>query len=264
MTIIDHEHVDLETPGGTMRAHIFRPAAPGKYPAISLFSEIFQVTGPIRRIAALLAGNGFIVAAPEIFHEFEAPGTVLGYDSASADRGNSYKLKKSLGAFDDDIRVVREFLKSHPNSTGKLGSMGVCIGGHLSFRSCFSPETLAGVCIYATDIHKIESHRRGLGVGMADDSLERARRGDLQAEVLMIWGRHDPHIPFEARMQIRAALEEGGANHQTFEVDGAHAFLRDEGPRYNPALAHQCHGLVIELFKRKLGEGDLAAEPAKR
>jgi len=42
-------------------------------------------------------------------------------------------------------------------------------------------------------------------------------------------------------------------------VNGAHAFLRDEGPRYNPALARQCYGLAIELFQRKLGEGDLPA-----
>jgi carboxymethylenebutenolidase len=94
---------------------------------------------------------------------------------------------------------------------------------------------------------------------MADDTLERARRGDVKAELLMVWGRQDPHVPFEGRMQIRRALEEGGANHQTFEVNGAHAFLRDEGPRYNPALARQCYGLAIELFQRKLGEGDLPA-----
>jgi carboxymethylenebutenolidase len=257
MTIIDHEFVDLDTPGGPMRTHIFRPAADGKYPAISLFSEIFQVTGPIRRTAALLAGNGFIVGAPEIFHEYEPAGTVLGYDSAGADRGNWCKQDKSLDAYDADLAVLREFLKTHPKSTGRLGSMGICIGGHLSFRNCFSPDILAGVCCYATDIHKLETHRRGLGSGMADDSLERARRGDIAGELLMIWGRQDPHIPFEARMQIRAALEEGGVNHQTFEVNGAHAFLRDEGPRYNPAVAQQCHGLIIELFKRKLGDGDL-------
>ena len=259
MTIIDHEFADLTTPGGKMRAHIFRPAAPGKYPAISLFSEIFQVTGPIRRTAALLAGNGFVVAATEIFHEYEPAGTVLGYDSAGADRGNWCKQDKSIASYDADLVAIREFLKTHPNSTGKLGSMGICIGGHLSFRNCFSPEILAGVCCYATDIHKIESHKRGLGAGMADDTLERARRGDIKGEMLMVWGRQDPHVPFEGRMQIRTALEQGGINHQTLEVNGAHAFLRDEGPRYNPAVAQQCYGLILELFKRKLGDGDIAS-----
>jgi carboxymethylenebutenolidase len=261
MTIFDHESVDLQTPSGVMRTHVFRPTAPGKYPGITLFSEIFQVTGPIRRTAALLAGNGFVVAAPEIFHEFESPGTVLGYDSAGADRGNWCKVNKPLSQYDGDQTVLREWLKAHPACTGKLGSMGICIGGHLSFRNAMSPDIHAAVCFYATDIHKLESHPRGLGTGMKDDSLERARRGDVKAELLMIWGRQDPHVPFEGRQQIRVALEEGGANYQAFEVNGAHAFLRDEGPRYNPVLAQQCYGLVIELMKRKLGEGDLPAAP---
>jgi carboxymethylenebutenolidase len=43
-------------------------------------------------------------------------------------------------------------------------------------------------------------------------------------------------------------------------VNGAHAFMRDEGPRYDPALAYQCYGLVFELFHRRLGYGDLAAD----
>ena len=258
MTILDHEFVDVPTPSGAMRTHIFRPTAPGKYPGLTLFSEIFQATGPIRRTAALLAGHGFIVAVPEIFHEFEPAGTVIGYDSAGADRGNWCKVNKPLAAFDDDQTALRNWLKTHPVCTGKLGSMGICIGGHLSFRNAMSPDILAAVCFYATDIHKLESHVRGLGVGMADDSLERARRGDIKAELLMIWGRQDPHVPFEGRQQIRVALEEGGAWYQGLEVNGAHAFLRDEGPRYNPVLAQQCYGLALELFKRKLGDGDLA------
>src|SRR4029079_16017700 len=56
---IKEETVELQTPAGPMRTYIFRPAAEGKYPGLVLFSEIFQVTGPIRRTAALLAGHGF-------------------------------------------------------------------------------------------------------------------------------------------------------------------------------------------------------------
>ena len=261
MTILDHEHVDLQTPSGPMRTHIFRPAAAGKYPAISLFSEIFQVTGPIRRTAAMLAGNGFVVAAPEIFHEYEQAGTVIGYDSAGADRGNWCKTDKSLTSYDNDLATLREYLKTHPASTGVLGSMGICIGGHLSFRNAFSPDVKAAVCVYATDIHKLESHKRGLGQGMADDSLERARKGDVKAELLMVWGRQDPHVPFEARQQIRVALEEGNAWYQGLEYNGAHAFIRDEGPRYNPVLASFVYTHALELFKRKLGEGDQPSLP---
>jgi len=70
MILKDDDFVDLPTPNGPMRTYVFRPAAEGRYPGLVLFSEIFQVTGPIRRTAALLAGSGFVVAVPEIYHEF--------------------------------------------------------------------------------------------------------------------------------------------------------------------------------------------------
>ena len=259
MTIVDHEFADLPTPSGPMRTFVFRPAAPGRYPGLVLFSEIFQATGPIRRTAALLAGHGFIVAVPEIFHEFEPAGTALAYDSAGADRGNWCKVNKPVAAYDEDARAVITFLASHPQCTGRLGSIGICIGGHLNFRCAMEPDILAAVSFYPTDIHKLESHPRGLGTGMADDSLARARRGDIKGEILMIFGRQDPHVPFEARNQVREALESSNTNYQWLEFNGAHAFLRDEGPRYNPALAQLCYAHVLELFKRKLAEGDVAA-----
>src|SRR3954471_4296276 len=124
MTIIDQEYADLPTPSGAMRTFVFRPAAPGRYPGLVLFSEIFQATGPIRRTAALLAGHGFVVAVPEIFHEYEPLGKVLGYDSAGADRGNWCKVNKPVAQFDADQAAVREYLQAHAACTGQLGSVG--------------------------------------------------------------------------------------------------------------------------------------------
>jgi carboxymethylenebutenolidase len=255
MNITDHEFADLATPSGPMRTHVFRPTAAGKYPGILLYSEIFQVTGPIRRTAALIAGHGFIVAAPEIYHEYEAPGTVLAYDSAGADRGNELKTTKPLENYDHDARAALEYLKTHPSSTGKLGAMGICIGGHLAFRAAMNPGVLATTCFYATDIHK-----RGLGKGMNDNTLDRIP--EIKGEMLMIWGRQDPHVPLEGRVKIHAALEAAGTFFQWHEFNAAHAFIRDEGPRYNPVCAQQCYGLALEMFKRRLGEGDVMAERA--
>ena len=252
MTITDKEHIDLPTPNGPMRTYIFRPTAAGKYPGLVLFSEIFQVTGPIRRTAALLAGHGFVVAVPEIYHEFLPAGTVLAYDQAGADKGNELKTTKELSSYDDDARAALAFLKSHPACTGKLGSIGICIGGHLSFRTAMNPDVLAAVCFYATDIHK-----HGLGKGMKDNSLDRIP--ELKAEMLMIWGRQDPHVPREGRAVVYNALADAGTNFTWHEFNGQHAFLRDEGSRYDPALALKSYGLALELFKRKLGEGDLPA-----
>jgi len=255
MIIKDSEFVDLSTPTGIMRTHLFRPVASGKYPGVILFSEIFQVTSPIRRTAALLAGNGFVVAVPEIFHELESsPGCVLAYDQAGADRGNSHKTTKELASYDSDARAVLDHLKSHPACTGKLGSVGICIGGHLSFRCAMNPDVLAGVCFYPTDIHK-----RGLGKGMHDNSLDRIK--EIKGELLMIFGRQDPHVPREGRAIVYNALADAGTTFTWHEFNGQHAFLRDEGPRYDPVLAATGYAMTIELLKRKLGEGDLPVVP---
>jgi carboxymethylenebutenolidase len=251
MIIRNKEFVDLPTPTGPMRTEIVRPVAPGKYPGLVLFSEIFQITGPIRRTAALLAGHGFMVAVPEIFHELDPAGTVLAYDQAGADRGNEHKVGKPISAYDADARAALDFLHGHVNCTGRLGAVGICMGGHLAFRAAMNPAVLAAACFYATDIHS-----RSLGQGKNDNSLERV--GEIQGELLHIWGRQDPHIPLEGRNLIKARLEAAGTRFTWHEFNGAHAFLRDEGPRYDPALALQCWGLVLELFHRRLGWGDLA------
>jgi carboxymethylenebutenolidase len=249
MLIKDNEVADISTPTGDMRAHIFRPAAPGQYPGILMFSEIFQITAPIRRTAAVLAGHGFIVACPEIYHELEDAGTVLAYDENGTARGNAHKTTKEVSAYDSDARAVLDFLKSRDDCTGRLGAMGVCIGGHLAFRAAMNPDVLATTCFYATDIHK-----KSLGLGKNDNSLARAH--EIKGELLHIWGRQDPHVPLEGRNLVKARLEEVGANYTWHEFNAQHAFMRDEGPRYDPAVALQSWGLLLELFHRRLGWGD--------
>ena len=248
MILRSDEFVELSTPTGPMRTHIFRPVASGRYPGIVLYSEIFQVTAPIRRTAALLAGHGYVVAVPEIWHEFEPAGAVLAYDQAGADRGNALKLEKELRGIDGDARAAVDFLKQHASCTGKIGVLGICVGGHLSFRNAATcPEVRAAACFYATDIHK-----GALGKG-GDDTISRASA--VRGELLMIWGRQDPHVPRDGRRRIYEALADSGAEFTWHEFNGQHAFLRDEGHRYDPELALQCQQLVLELFHRRLGEG---------
>lgn len=248
MTIKDDVVVDLATATGPMRTHMFRPAEEGQYPGIVLFSEIFQVTGPIRRTAALLAGHGYVVAAPEIYHELEAVGTVLPYDQAGSDRGNLDKYEKELSSYDADARAALDHLKSRLDCNGRLGVLGICLGGHLAFRAAFQADVRAAVCFYATDLHS-----GTLGKGKKDNSLSRA--SEIGGELLHIWGRQDPHVPLEGRNLIKARLEDAGVSFQWHELNGAHAFLRDEGYRYDPALARQCYGLALELFHRRLAIG---------
>ncbi len=245
MTLREPETVDLSTATGAMRTHIFRPAEEQRYPGVLFYSEIFQVTAPIRRVAALIAGHGYIVAVPEIYHEFEKPGTAFAYDQAGVDRGNALKKEKELRGFDGDSQAVVAYLQRHPGCTGRLGAAGICIGGHLSFRAAVKHhEILACACFYGTDLHTGSLSKSG------DDTL--AQAGGIKAEMLMVWGRQDPHIPPEGRQKIHDVLREKEVNFTWHEFNAAHAFLRDEGLRYDPELALHCYGLLLELFHRRL------------
>jgi len=206
------------------------------------------MTGPIRRFATFLAGHGYLVAVPEVYHELEPAGTVLAYDQAGSDKGNYDKYTKELAAYDDDSRSLLRHMATMPECNGRLGVVGICLGGHLAFRAAINPEVRAAVCFYATDIHS-----GTLGAGKKDDSL--ARASDIKGELLHIWGRQDPHVPVEGRRQILARLDEVGANYQWIEVNGAHAFMRDEGYRYDPELELQLKSMMLSVLHRKLALG---------
>ncbi len=247
MTLQD-EVLDLPTPTGPMRTYVYRPRE-GRtrlhYPGLVFYSEIFQQTPPIRRLAEQFAGQGFVVMVPEVYHLHEPPGTVLGYDDAGKEKGNGYKALTPLGSFDDDARVVLAALRGHPSCNGRLGAAGVCLGGHLAFRAALNPVVRACACFYPTDLHT-----GTLGTGGDADSLRRA--GDVKGELMMVWGRQDPHIPFEGRRMILESLHNAGVWFTWHEFNGEHAFLRDEGPRFYPAAARMALGLAFDLFHRVL------------
>jgi carboxymethylenebutenolidase len=250
MIVNSDEIAMISTPEGPMRTVVFKPVAPGKYPGILLYSEIFQITGPIRRLATRFASAGYIVAVPEIYHEFEPAGTVFAYDNVGLERGNALKTIKELDSYDADARAAFAFLKTHQSCTGIVGTAGFCIGGHLAFRAAMNPECRAAACFYPTDIHK-----KALGKGMNDNTLDRIP--EIKGEVLLIFGRQDPHIPTDGRMKIFAALEAAGTLFQFHEFNAQHAFLRDEGPRWDPAAGQLAFDTALELFHRRLGQGDL-------
>lgn len=246
MSTLTEGITDLPTLRGPMRVHTFTPTGGGKRPAVIFFSEIFQVTGPIRRAAAAIAGEGHLVAVPEVYHEFEPPGSVLAYDQAGSDRGNELKFTKELASYDEDVDVLVRWLQSHPACSGRIASHGVCLGGHLSLRAGFHAGVSAISAFYPTDVHSST-----LGAGKSDDTLKRLP--DMEAEMLFVWGRQDPHIPLEGRHRIHAALEQGRRSFEWHEFNAAHAFLRDEGPRYNPALARVSMALLFRFLAEHLG-----------
>jgi len=246
--LIQEDFVDLKTAQGVMRTFIFRPVAVGEFPGIVLFAEIYQMTGPIARTARLIASQGYVVAVPEIYHDFEPPGSPFAYNTADTEKGNRYKIEKTIASYDADARACIEHLMTRADCNGRLGCVGICLGGHLCIRCAMNPEILAGVSFYATDVHS-----RTLGQGKQDNTLDRL--SEIKAEMLMIWGKQDPHIPLAGRQRIYNTLNEVGVNFTWHEFNAQHAFMRDEGHRYNPALAEICHALLFELFSRTLQLG---------
>ena len=255
LIIHSHETLDVPVPApdgsaGLMRLHLFRPVAAGTYPGILFFSEIYQVTAPIRRLATLIAGHGYLVAVPEVYHEHEPPGTVLAYDAAGTERGNALKFAKPIAAHDADARAGLAALAAHPACNTRLATLGVCLGGHLALRAALDPRVAAAACFYPTDVHSGTLGKASRPEGEGDGTL--ARLAELKAQTLFVFGRQDPHVPFAGRELLRARLEAVGATYEWHEVNAAHAFLRDEGPRYDPELFGQCVGWMLGLFARVL------------
>jgi len=129
MIIKDGEYADIPTPTGPMRLHLFRPAAAGRYPGILLYSEIYQITGPIRRMAAFLAGQGYLVAAPEVYHEFEKLDAVLAYDAAGTDRGDELKFTKEVRSPAAGSRKIR----SSPDSLVERDGFETSVPGERAY-----------------------------------------------------------------------------------------------------------------------------------
>ncbi|KAF2230330.1 alpha/beta-hydrolase [Viridothelium virens] len=250
--LIKESHQDVSTEaGGDMRIFLFHPTIDGypqaKFPAVVVFSEIYQVTGPVARFCRQIASHGFICAAPSSYHEFTGP-EPLDYDGPGTDKGNEWKITKKLSAYDEDATLSVDFLVSLPTCNGRVGATGMCLGGHLAYRCALDKRVSATVCYFATDLH---GHT--LGEGKSDDSLNRAK--DIKGELVMIFGKRDTHVPPEGRDLIRKTLHEAGVTFSFFEVAWAqHAFIRDElsKGRYDPAIAGICFEMLLELFNRTL------------
>jgi len=79
-----------------------------------------------------------------------------------------------------------------------------------------------------------------------------ARAGEIRGELLLVFGRQDPHVSAEGRRRIYEMLNQAGTCFTWHEFNAAHAFLRDEDERYNPAAARLGLALAADLFGRCL------------
>src|SRR4051795_12590373 len=151
--VVARTYADVPVDGRAMRTFVAAPRAGGPHPGIVFYSDIFQLTESTLRWCVRLAGYGFVVAAPEIYHRLEPHGTVLGFDDEGKRRGQSDAEQTPVADFDADIAAALSYLASHAAVGGApLGAAGHCTGGHLAFRAALIPEVRATACWYATGL----------------------------------------------------------------------------------------------------------------
>lgn len=206
------------------------------------YSDIYQLGLPITRLADHLAGYGYVVAAPEIFHRLEPIGTVIEPDDLGRMRGNDRAQHSEIAAYDADARAVLDWLQAEPAVAPQIGTIGFCIGGHLAFRAAFQPEVKAAVCCYPTGIHSGK-----LGRGTAD-TLERVN--ELRGEALLIFGTLDPHVPEAGRSVIEQSLQQAGVQYQIRLYNADHTFMRDDGYRFDPAATDAAWAEITAFLER--------------
>ncbi|KAI0307823.1 dienelactone hydrolase [Multifurca ochricompacta] len=229
----------------SIRIFIISPKIPG-YPQAN---EIYQVTGPVERFAGQIASQGYVVACPSSFHEFEGP-EAIPYDVEGkykvthcrlpkfVEISSSLQVEKEVSAYDEDASLAVDLLTSCLTVTAEL-------------LAAFDPRVLSTVCFFATDIHSAT-----LGKG-GDDSLKRVQAGELTAkgELVMIFGKQDTHVPRAGRDLIRKTLEDASVPVSFLEVQAQHAFIRDESSkgRWDAALTRSLFTFMVEVFERTVG-----------
>jgi carboxymethylenebutenolidase len=226
-----------------VRAVVSRPVGGGEWPGVVAYSDIFQLTASHLRLVARLAGHGFVVVAPEIYGRVEPKGTVLDFD-ADRQRAQDDAAKLELEALDADVQTVLAAVAARPD-VRDLGVLGFCFGGHLALRAALDPRVRATACCYPTGVHDGK-----LGASRSADTL--ARCGAIRGDLLLVWGRDDPHIPAEGRATIHRALDAAGVRFEARLFDAEHTFLRDVGARYDADAADRAFAAILDLFRRNL------------
>lgn len=236
-------NVELRVDDSLMRVYVAAPKTAGLYPGIVFYSDIYQLGGPIIRLANYLAGYGYVVAAPEIFHRIEPIGLVIEPDDLGRMRGNDDARRTAIADYDAGCRAVIEFLKAESSvSPGQIGTLGFCIGGHLAFRAAFMSEIKASVCCYPTGI---PSGKLGQGVA---DTIHRV--SEIKGEMLIVFGTLDPHIPDSDRQTIITALLNANVPHKVLFYEAEHTFMRDDGYRYDSAATTSAWAEIKAFLER--------------
>ncbi len=205
----------------------------GRGPGLLLWQEIFGVNEHIRSVAEQYALAGFVVLVPDAFWR-QAPRVELGYTGDDFQRAialmQGYAGPDALA----DITGALTTLRARPELTGKVGSIGYCMGGRLAYLTAATTDVDCAVPYYGGGIH---------------NQLERAAA--IRCPVQFHYAEHDNNIPLSAVEQVRAALP--APRHELHIYPGAqHGFNCWARASYHAGSAALAHGRALAFLASHL------------
>ena len=211
------EQTTIPTADGSFSAYLARPAGTPTA-AVVVIQEIFGVNAVMREITDGLAAQGFLAVCPDLFWRIE-PGIEL-TDQSEADWQRAFSL---FNAFDSDtgvkdIAATISSIRKDPGSQGKVGAVGFCLGGLLSYLTATRTDADASVSYY--------------GVGI-DGRLAEADK--ITHPLLMHIAEEDGFVSKEAQRQIISALQGKGLVEIHTYPGCDHGFARTGGQHYDAA-----------------------------
>lgn len=220
--------------GGAFGAYLATPQS-GAGPGLVVIQEIFGVNRVMRDLCDGFARAGYLACCPDLFWRQE-PGVQL-TDKTEEEwaRAFGYLEKFDYENGVADLAATLAHVRGHGGCTGKVGTVGYCLGGSLAYMTACFTDSDASVGYYPV---QIEGH------------MDKAAGASKPAMLHIAEG--DSYCPPEARTQILDAL---GPNplftvHTYPDVD--HAFARVGGANYDAAAAALADGRTAEFFAANL------------
>lgn len=230
--------LSIRTPdGGTYNGYLALPKS-GRGPGVVVAQEIFGVNAVMRGVCDGLAARGYVALCPDLFWRIE-PGIQI-TDKTDAEWKRAFELFKLFDTDKgiDDLKAALAQLRRHAACTGKVGSVGYCLGGKLAFLMSTRTDVDCSVGYY--------------GVGIQDLLGE---AGNIRKPLALHIAEQDQFTPPEAQEKIRRGLEH---NPQVtlYSYPGVdHAFARIGGAHYDASAARLADTRTADFLRMHLGPG---------
>jgi len=222
--------ITIEGRDGAFGAYMARPKT-SPAPAVVVLQEIFGVNMDMRQTCDELAAHGFIAVCPDLFWRQE-PGLDLNHWSDA-----EWKKGLALYAAYDRDKGVRDIVDTAhaagqlDSASGKVGVMGFCLGGLMTFLTAAREKIDAAVAYHGGETEKY---------------LDEADK--ITAPMLMHLAEEDEFISKEAQTKIKAALS-NKPNVEIYSYPGCkHAFARHTGTHYNAPAAAKANGRTWQFL----------------